>query len=223
MERKAQILSGVTFIAILLAIYMVFIYAPIERKMGILQKIFYFHVSTAWIPYLAFLVVFLCSIVFLWRRDRRWDTIALCSAEVGLVIDALVLITGPIWAKPAWGVWWTWEPRLTTSLIMWLLYAGYLLLRRSVEEEMRRARFAAVYGIAAFISVPISFMSIRWWRTIHPLVIKPTSIELEPPMITALIVCLVAFTLFYFCLLQERYRLEKIKDEIEDIKSELGG
>ncbi|HAW60624.1 MAG TPA: cytochrome C assembly protein [Actinobacteria bacterium] len=218
-----RILFWLSLIGIIVSIFMIFFYAPIDRNLGIVQKIFYFHLPVAITPYLAFFVVFICSIFFLWKRERRWDVIALASAEIGLVIDTALLVTGTIWDKPTWGVWWVWEPRLTTSLIMWLLYAGYLLLRRSVGEEARRARFAAVYGIVAFISVPISFMSIRWWRTLHPLVFKPTGIELEPPMVFTVFVCLIAFFLFYLCLLRQRIGLEFLREGIEDLKDRFGG
>ncbi len=221
---KNKIYSGLAVlvaILMIISIYMVFCYAPIEKNMGFVQKIFYFHLPVAIIPYLAFLITLIFSVVYLVKRERKWDILAFTSAEIGLVIDTLVLITGPFWAKPVWGHWWVWEPRLTTSFIMWLLYVGYLLLRNSVPEEERRARFSAVYGIVAFVSVPISFMSIRWWRTVHPLVLKTTGIELEPPMVATIFVCLFTFTLFYFLLWTERVRLENLKDEVEAIKDEV--
>ncbi len=216
-----QILTFCVALSIIVSIYMVFCYAPIEKNMGFVQKIFYFHLPVAIIPYLAFLVTLIFSLVYLVKRERKWDMVAHASAEIGLVIDTLVLITGPLWAKPVWGHWWVWEPRLTTSFIMWLLYVGYLMLRHSVPEENRRARFSAVYGIVAFVSVPISFMSIRWWRTVHPLVIKGASIELEPPMVLTMLVSLFSFVLFYYLLLSQRVRLENLKDEVEVIKDEV--
>lgn len=211
------------FILMMSAIYTVFIFAPEDKTMGIVQRIFYFHIALALVPYLAFLVVCIASIIYLSKRKSKWDALAANSAEIGVIFDTLVLITGPLWAKVAWGVYWTWEPRLTTSLIVWLLYVAYLLLRRSVGEQEKRARFAAVFGIIAFVSVPINFMAIRWWRTIHPIVLKASGMELSANMKVAMIISIVAFTLLYFLLLQLRNVIESSREDIEELKDQIGG
>ena len=222
--KKSNFLAtfAASFILMMFAIYTVFIFAPEDKIMGIVQRIFYFHLALALVPYLAFLVVAIASILYLSKRESKWDVLAANSAEIGVIFDTLVLITGPFWARVAWGVYWTWEPRLTTSLIVWLLYIAYLLLRRSVGEQEKRARFAAVFGIVAFISVPINFMAIRWWRTIHPIVLKATGMELTPKMRVAMIASIVAFTVLYALLVQLRNAVEHAKEELEILKDEIG-
>jgi len=210
------------FVLMMAAIYTVFIFAPEDQTMGIVQRIFYFHIALALVPYLAFLVVCVASILYLSKRERKWDVMAAVSAEVGVIFDTLVLITGPFWGRVAWGVYWTWEPRLTTSLIVWLLYVAYLLLRRSVGEQEKRARFAAVFGIVAFVSVPINFMAIRWWRTIHPIVLKASGMELSPNMRVAMFVSIIAFTVLYTLLMQLRTAIDNSKEELEVLKDEIG-
>jgi len=202
---------------ILVSLWAIFFYAPIEKTMGIVQKIFYYHVPAAWVAFLAFFLVFLASILFLWQRDRRWDILAACSAEIGVIFCSLVLITGPIWAKPAWNVWWTWDIRLTTTLILWLIYIAYLILRKFTAEGQQRGIFAAVFGIVAFVDVPLVFMSIRWWeRKQHPnpVIWGKGDSGLEPAMLFALLLTLVAFTLFFAYLLIQRIRMERIRDEL---------
>jgi len=210
------------FVTMMFAIYAAFIFAPEEQTMGIVQRIFYFHIALAWVPYLAFLIVCIASILYLTKRETKWDQLAAGSAEIGVVFDTLVLITGPFWARVAWGYYWTWEPRLTTSLIVWLLYIAYILLRRSVGEHDKRARFAAVFGIVAFVSVPINFMAIRWWRTIHPLILKSTGMELSANMRVAMFASIIAFTVLYILFLQLRVAVENSNEELEKLKDEIG-
>ncbi len=223
--RKSSFIAtfAAAFVLMMSAIYTVFILAPEDVTMGIVQRIFYFHIALAWVPYLAFLIVCIASILYLTRRARKWDLLAANSAEIGVIFDTLVLITGPFWGRVAWGVYWTWEPRLTTSLIVWLLYIAYLLLRRSVGEQEKRARFAAVFGIVAFVSVPINFMAIRWWRTIHPIVIKASGMTLDHPnMIVAMVVSIIAFTVLYGLLLALRIAIDNSREELERLKDEIG-
>jgi heme exporter protein C len=216
-----KILIGVTFLSLQTALYAIFIYAPREATMGIVQKIFYFHLACAWIAFLAYFHVFIAGILYLIRKERRFDILGYSSAGIGVLFNTLVLLTGSIWAKPVWGAWWTWDPRLSTTLILWLMYIAYLMLRTSSGEDSKGARLAAVFGIVAFIDVPIVYMSIRWWRTIHPVVFKLRGTEVNPAMLTALLISLGAFTLLYFCLLRQRISLGRIKDELELIKEEL--
>jgi heme exporter protein C len=180
--------------------------------MGIVQRIFYFHVPVAWVAFLAFFIVFLGSILYLWKRESKWDVIASSSAEVGIVFTTLVLITGSIWAKPIWGLWWTWSPRLTAALVLWLIYIAYLLVRSYANDEQRGARFAAIVGIVGFIDVPIVALAITLWQTQHP---GPIVFQggLAPSMLLVLIVCVVAFTALYFILLI--LQVSTKNDEIE--------
>jgi heme exporter protein C len=212
-----------TYTAMLFALYAIFLYAPVEKTMGVIQKIFYIHVPSAFLAYLAFLVTFIASILYLIRREARWDTVAYCSVEIGVVFCTIVLITGPIWAKPIWNVWWTWDPRLTTTLILWFTYVAYLMLRRSVKEN-RRANLSAVFGIIGFINVPITFFSIRLWRTIHPVVISSQGLSMSWPMKVALLSTLVAFCFLFFALLVSRIQIERARlfvEEISDIMEDM--
>lgn len=148
-----------------------------DRDMGHLQKIMYVHVPSAWISMVAFLVVFVCSVLFLLRRDMKYDLLAASAAEVGVLLTGLTLALGSIWGRPTWGIWWTWDPRLTTTAVLLLIYAGYLALRAFTEDEDRRARWAAAVGILGFLNVPIVYMSVRWWRTIHQVQSTPSTVD----------------------------------------------
>src|SRR5512143_414710 len=163
----ARIIGIAALINIAVGLYMALFYAPTERTMGDAQRIFYFHVPSAWVGFLAFFVVFVASVMYLWRRERKWDAVALSAAEIGVVFTTLVLLTGPLWAKKAWGAFWVWDARLTTTLVLWMIYIGYLMLRSNADGE-RRARFAAVLGIIGFLDVPIIYISVQIWRTMHP-------------------------------------------------------
>ncbi|MDA8187824.1 MAG: cytochrome c biogenesis protein CcsA [Dehalococcoidales bacterium] len=219
--KKTRVIGAVYWLAlvgIVAGLYAAFIYAPNEKTMGVVQRIFYFHVPSAWVAFLAFFVVFVGGIMYLRTRERHWDTLALSSAEIGVVFCAIALITGSIWGKATWGTWWTWEPRLTTTLVLWLIYVAYVMLRRMIEEESQRARVAAVFGMVGFVDVPIVFMSIRWWRTMHPLVFTAEEMRIAPPMMVALLIALVAFTLFYVYLMIQRVSIEELGHEVERLK-----
>jgi heme exporter protein C len=205
-----------TYVLMLLALYTIFIYAPVEKTMGVIQKIFYIHVPAAFLAYLAFFITFIASIFYLYRKDSKWDTVAHCAVETGVIFCTIVLITGPIWAKPIWNVWWTWDPRLTTTLILWFTYVAYLMLRRAVKEN-QRANLAAVFGIIGFLNVPITFFSIRLWRTIHPVVITSRGLNMSGPMKLSLIITFTAFCFLFFSMLISRIRLERLRMRIEEI------
>ena len=219
--KYAQILlipfQLLTFVMMLLALYTIFIYAPVEKTMGVIQKIFYIHVPTAFLAYMAFFITFIASILYLYRKDSIWDTVAHCAVETGVIFCTIVLITGSIWAKPIWNVWWTWDPRLTTTLILWFTYVAYLMLGRVVKEN-QRANLAAVFGIIGFINVPITFFSIRLWRTIHPVVITGSGFNMSWPMKFSLIITLIAFCFLFFSMLISKIRLERLKKCVEEIK-----
>ena len=217
-NRWPFLLVALSGVAVLAAIYAALVYAPTERTMGDLQRIFYFHVPVAVIAFLGFGVAFVASIGYLVTSRRRWDIVASCAVEIGELFASVVILTGMLWARAAWNTWWTWDPRLTTTLVLWLIYAGYLIIRANVEEEVRRARFAAVLGIVGFVDVPVVFMAIRWWRTIHPVVFDSSGAHLDPPMLVAFMVSLCAFLLLFGTLLVVRTRLESLSDEVEYLR-----
>ncbi|MCS6802072.1 MAG: cytochrome c biogenesis protein CcsA [Chloroflexota bacterium] len=201
-----------------------FIYAPTDRFQGIAQRIFYIHVPSAWLAYLAVFVVFIASILYLVRRSRFWDRVALSSAELGVIFTTLALVTGSLWGRQVWGAWWVWDARLTTTLILWLIYVGYLMLRATMGESPRTARFAAIVGIVGFIDVPIIHQSVKWWRTQHPTPIVVTENPALPAsMLIVLVVSVLAFTALYFWLLNLRYRLEAGRDQVAALRRELQG
>ena len=211
------LLSAVSMVGVL---YLVFLYAPTDRNLGISQRIFYFHVSMAWVGFFAFFWVLVGSVGYLWKRSERMDRLAYASAEIGVVFTTLMLITGVLWAKPAWGVWWTWDPKLTTSLILWLIYVAYLMLRAYSPRGDQGARFSAILGIVGFFDIPIIYLSVVWWRTVHPpVVIGPVAEgSLEPEMRMVLMACTVAFILLFFYLLSDRLSLRRSEEEVEAVR-----
>lgn len=213
----ARVIGVLALLNIAIGLWMALFYAPMERTMGDAQRIFYFHVPSAWIGFLAFFVVFVASIMFLVKRERRWDALALSAAEIGVVFTTLVLLTGPLWARKAWGVFWVWDARLTTTLILWLIYIGYLMLRATAETE-RRARFAAVLAIIGFLNVPLIFVSVQIWRTMHPQLIVTEPGGLAPQMTQTLMVCLLSFTWLFAYLLIQRVRLEQARDRVHALR-----
>ncbi len=202
-----------------ISVYMVFMYVPTEEKMGIIQRIFYMHVSLAIVSFVAFFVVFCSSIAFLYKKDAKWDSIAHCSAEVGIVFCTLVLITGPIWARPIWGTWWTWDARLTSTLILWFMYIAYLMLGSASHTRSSGSKFRAVFGIIAFVDVPIVFMSIRWWRSIHPVVLKSNKFDMAPAMLHCFFVTMGAVFVLYLSLLVLSVNIHNMTAKIEEIKA----
>jgi heme exporter protein C len=206
------------------AIFMVFVYVPTEASQGIVQRIFYFHVPCAWVAFAAFTLVALSGVFYLWLGQQVWDDLAHAAAEVGMLFCSLVLITGAIWAKPIWGTWWTWDSRLTTTLILWLLYAGYLMLRVMAAEEPQVGRLAAVVGIVAAADIPVIVVSVRLWRTIHPAVIvtRQGSHGLEDArMVATLLVSMVAFTALCAWLLMLRFATLRATARIGSIGHQL--
>ena len=215
---RDNVLLGLGFVLMMAALYMVFLYVSTEKHTGVVQRIFYFHVPIAWVSFLAFFITFAFSILYLWKRETKWDAIAFASAEIGVVFTTLVLITGPIWAKPVWGIWWTWDARLTTSLVLWLIYIAYLLVRSFAAEPARGARFSAVIGIVGFIDVPIVFITVNLWRTQHPSTIIFEG-GLAPSMLMALLVCIAAFTVLYVVLLIQSANLKLMETDIKRLIS----
>jgi len=237
---RSNILLVVSFVLMIASLYLVFVYVPTEKEMGIVQRIFYLMVPMGWLAILSFHIVFIGSILYLlalsltmlkrkrlsrcWKvvsylrkRERKWDTLAYCSAEVGIVCTTLALITGSIWAKPIWGVWWTWsEPRLTATLVLWLIYLAYLMVRSFATEESRGARFAAVVGIIGFIDIPFVILATTLWRGLHPGPIIFAG-GLAPPMLLTLLISIAAYTVLYFSLLGRRIGLREVGTEIKKL------
>ena len=216
-RRLDTVLGTILILNMILALYMAFLGAPKETTMGDLQRIFYFHVPAAIAGLIAFAINFAASLLYVIRKDRRWDNLALSAAEIGVMFLLMVLVTGPIWAKPAWFVWWTWSPRLTLSLVLCLLYVAYLLIRNYIEDPDRKAMVAAVFGIVAFIDVPLVWFSIRWWRDLHPSPMLETG-GLSPSMRPAFLVCLSAFLVLLIYLLRRRYYLQSMHDDLERLE-----
>lgn len=205
-----------SFGLLMLSFYLIFIWSPVEKTMGIVQKIFYIHVASASTAFIAFMIVFIFSILYLVQRKRIYDTYAYVSAEIGVVMTTIVLTTGPIWAKSSWNTWWAWEPRLTTTLILWFIYMAYIMIRQMDGIWEKKARLAAVFGIIGFVDVPIVFFSIRWWQSkFHPIVFGEGPSQqgggIEPAMLVTLLVTIFAMSVFYAYLLRRGVALEKMK------------
>jgi heme exporter protein C len=218
-----RLLPAVAFVVMLAALWLVFVGVPTEREMGIVQRIFYFHVSSAWVAFLGFFIVAGASAVYLWNGSRAADRLALAAAEIGVLFCTLVLVTGPIWARPIWGVWWTWDPRLTMTVILWAVYASYLMLRSFGGEDDAIRRYAAVLGIVGVLDIPIIMVSVRLLRGIHPAVITRNeggSGLVDPWMRAGLVVSAVALLLLASWLMAVRVRLARVGDELAELRRE---
>ncbi|MBI4304582.1 MAG: cytochrome c biogenesis protein CcsA [Chloroflexi bacterium] len=206
-------LSGISLILMLVTMYLVFIYVPTEKEMGFVQRIFYLMVPMGWLAILSFVIIFIASILYLASRKDKWDILGHCAAELGIMFTTLALITGSIWARPIWGVWWTWEPRLTATLVLWFIYLAYFIVPSFATEKSRAATFAAVIGILGFIDVPIIGMATSLWRGMHPPLIIFREGGIDPRMLLTVIVSVVAFTALFSLLLMQRVSLKN--DELE--------
>jgi heme exporter protein C len=230
MESKPALLKILDVVSVLLLITatgMVFFYAPMERVMGQVQRVFYFHVAAGWVGMLSFLVAAGAGIAYLRSGQRNWDIVGLSAVEIGMVFALINIVTGAIWARPIWNTWWTWDPRLTTATIMELIYAAYLMLRAGIEDPDRRARFGAVYAIVGFLSVPLTFFSARLFRTIHPVVIGTNqpggegAFDMTPLMLQTFLFSLLAFSVIFVDLLWHRVRLGRMAEKVEQLKLKL--
>jgi heme exporter protein C len=227
MKPQPKVLTFLTILSAVLllgALGMVFIYAPLEEVMNYVQKIFYFHVSNAWVGMLGFIVAAGTGIIYLVTRNLKWDIVEKAAVEISLVFFLIAIVTGSIWAKPSWGTYWTWDARLTTAAILEMIYLAFLLLRQGIEDPERRARFSAVYTLIGALSVPVSFLSIRIWQTIHPAVIGAGgsggqgSFGMTPPMLTTMFFCLGTFSVIFVTLLWYRVRLGQLEEQIDQLK-----
>jgi heme exporter protein C len=210
-------LWAVVTVAMCVALWLVFLWAPEERVMGAPQRIFYFHVPIAMMTFASVFVLLVGSVGYLWTRARAWDDLARAATDTGLLFCTLVLVTGPIWAKPAWGVWWTWEARLTTTLLLWLLLVGGQMVRSYAANRDQAARLAAVIGIVAALDVPIIYKAVDWWRGQHPVLFRPgAERSLAPGMSETFAFCIVTFALVFVLLVAVRYRLARLEDRAQD-------
>jgi heme exporter protein C len=218
-----KILGVLAALFILLGLYWALIEAPADSNQGDVQRIMYLHIPTILTAYLAFFLVFVGSCLFLWKRDRRDDILAYSAAEIGVLLTGLTIIEGSIWGKPTWGVWWTWDARLTLTAILFLIFVGYLMLRSLIEDENRGAVSGAIVGIIGFLDIPLIHMSVYWWRTLHqpPSILRPDKAPWEtihPSMLWALSINFVAFFLLFFYLLSLRMRIGETEDEAKKMK-----
>jgi heme exporter protein C len=215
-------LAVITGVMMLVDLYFIFMVAPTDSVLGHVQRVFYFHVPIAIMSFLAFFVVFIGSLMYLIKRTPKWDAIAHASAEVGVVFVTLALITGIIWARPIWNTWWTWEPRLTTTMILWLIYVAYLMVRSYAPSQSKGAIYAAVVGIIGFIDVPIVYYSVVWWRSIHPSpVVGPfaQSDALDGTMALILLYSFITFLFFFAYMVVERMELRNTQRTLGPARS----
>jgi heme exporter protein C len=219
-KLRARFLGAVALIIIALGLYWALVQAPRDALQGDVQRIMYLHLPSILTAYLSFFLVFIGSCLYLWKREKRDDNLAHSAAELGVLFTALTIIEGSIWGKPTWGVWWTWDARLTLTAILLLIYSGYLMLRSLIDDEDRAALSAAILGIIGFLDIPLIHMSVYWWRTLHqpPSILRPDKLPWEnvhPAMLTALAINFVGFLLLYFYLLSLRLRLGEVRSEIK--------
>ncbi|MGD2069098.1 MAG: cytochrome c biogenesis protein CcsA [Gemmatimonadota bacterium] len=213
-SRRVALVTGLVGLVGVLALHwMVFFWVPTEATMGVVQRIFYIHVPSAWVAFMAFGIVALTGAVYLWLGDERLDWAAVSAAEGGLVFTTIVLLTGPLWGKIAWGTWWTWEPRLTLTLLLWFIYVGYFMVRAATENPERGRKFSAVVGIVGALDIPLIHLSVVWFRSLHPgpVVMKPEGPTLDPKMLATLLTGVGAFTFVFFCLMALRYGVERTR------------
>ena len=218
MKKTFPIFAILTMVLLSFALYEALIGAPTEQTMGDVQRIFYYHVPSAWTAFLLFFVNFGASLVYLIWRSEKADMVALVSAEVGVVFCSVVLVTGPIWARPVWGIWWTWDLRLTLTLVLWLIYVSYLVLRR-FSSGSQTPLVAAVLAIFGALDVPLVYFSIWYFRTQHPSPVIGRGGSLDPRMWRVLLINWVAFLCFAFLVCWSRYRLERLKREVDETQA----
>lgn len=220
---KNVLTAVAVFLLLGAAAYASFFIAPTDAKQGLIYRILFLHVASAWTGLTAFFICFIANVLYVLRRRPRWDWLGVAAGEVGLAFTSAVLVTGPIWAHPVWGIWWTWDARLTSTFVLWLLYVSYLLLRTLIEEPDRRALLSALFGIFAFLDVPLVFGSIRWWRTQHPqpVVMGGPGSGLDPLMYKVLFFSWFAMLALMTLLLRQRYRLEAMRGDLETMQHEV--
>ncbi|NWF63634.1 MAG: cytochrome c biogenesis protein CcsA [Chloroflexi bacterium] len=227
MQQKPILLTILDILSIIglgVATYFALVFAPTEAVMGNVQRVFYFHVGTAWVGLVGFVLAAAAGIVYLMTKDMRWDRFEAAAVEVSAMFFFITIVLGSIWARPAWNTWWTWDPRLTTAAVTELIYIAYFMLRAGIEDPEKRARFGAVYTLLGGLSAPITFMVIRLFRTIHPVVIGNASAEaqggfdMSGDMVAAMLVSLAAFTILFIGLMWHRIRMGGLEEKVEQLK-----
>jgi heme exporter protein C len=229
LNKIIPILNVAAVVMIAINLVVTFFYAPTETTMGNVQRIFYFHVGAAWVAAVAFLIALISGIAYLRKPAKIWDTISVASVEIGLVFTTMTIVSGSTWGRPAWNTWWIWSPRLTSITVLWLVYVAYFMLRGAVEDEEKRGRFASVYVIAAFVTVIITYLSIRLLRDIHPVLIGEASEAAEglqefsgidsSKMVISLNVSVLTYTVLYLAWLANRLRLQRLVDQVSVLKT----
>ena len=221
--KKKIFIAAVVVVLMGVAAYAALFVAPTESKMGPIQRIFYLHAPAGMVSLLCFFVCFVGNFAYTLKREPKWDWLGVSAAEVGVAFCTVNIITGPIWSHPVWGIWWTWDWRLTLTFVLWLLYISYLLLRTLVEDPDRRALVSAIYGIFAFLDVPLVYGSIRWWRTQHPqpVILGGPGSGLEPRMRVAYLLVWGAFTGLLVLLVNARFKLEAMRADLEELQREV--
>ena len=217
MPIASLVLGGLSFIGMMISLWMIFLYAPTEAVQGDVQRIFYFHVPIAWIGMLAFGIVAVGGIGYLIKRDERWDWVARAAAECGAVFITLAIVLGAIWGKTTWGTWWSWDPKLTAALVLWFMYIAYIMLRNYMGRSARSAYAGAVLAIIGVIDVPIIYLSVQWWRTLHPGP-EVASGDLPASVVLTLMVSLATFTVFYSFLMVQLYHLQKLQTQAQRLR-----
>ena len=216
MSRLRPWVGAAAVVCMLAALYMAFLYVPTEPNMKMAQRIFYFHVPAAITAFLAFAMVFVCSLVFLRTESRQADRLAQAAAEIGVLLSVIVLVTGPIWAKPVWGVYWRWEPRLTSMLVLFCMYGAYLMVRRYGTDDSKTPRLAAVLGVVAFANVPLVYFSVNLWAAEQQL--HPQKVDLAPEMRVALWIAMAAFVLLFIVLVDQNVRLQSCDERLSELR-----
>ncbi len=217
--KKEYIFAFLAFFIGLYTFYLALIASPPERQMGDLIRIMYIHVPQAWLAMFSFTLVFIFSILYLVKKDLKWDKMAEVGGELGLLFIILALLTGMMWAKSVWGHFWVWDPRLTTTLILFFLYAGYMILRSFIETPDKKARFASVLGILIYVDVPLVYFSVKLWRSVHPSAFKPGDVLITPLMKTALFLNIIPYFFLFILLFLLRYKLAKREIKtLEDLR-----
>ena len=215
--RDALLISGALLMAFTL--YLVYFWVPTEQNLGVSQRIFYFHVPLGWIGMVSIIVVAVASILHLATGRQKWDDLSYSTAELGVIYASLILVTGAIWGKPVWGVWWTWDPKLTTTLVLWFIFVGYLMVRAYGPAGGQGKRFASVIALIGAIDAPIIYKATDWWRSAHPDNNIPS--DLDDRMLLTLLVSVVTFTVIYLYLLMERYSLRKSESDLDELHQRL--
>lgn len=216
-QKQGRLLGSTALALLVVGGYLGLVWSPPDVDQGNAMRILYMHVPTIWTAYLAFFLVLVASVLYLWKRDLKWDRLAGSAAELGVLLTALTLAVGSVWAKPIWGVWWTWDPRLTTTAILFVIYAGYLMLRTLAVDPISRAKQAAVVGIIGFIDIPIVHMSVLWWRSLHQPPTLVRNAPLDARMEAALLVNVVAFTVLFVFLLGQRLKLARLEQRRDEV------